>query len=73
MNGQPLWTVSGQRQDIRSDPNGRLVRGIVVSFTTNRGIAGEVFVPQVNYTPDYVGQAINAQVATMHQIADLTG
>lgn len=69
----PLWRVTAQVETNRTDSNGRFVSGVLVSYNTRDGIAGTVFVPDAQYTPEYVRQLINARVAQHTQVAGLTG
>jgi hypothetical protein len=69
----PLWRVTGQMETNRTGPTGQFVSGVLVSFTTNKGIAGSVFIPDAQYSPDAVKQAIGARVAQLHSVSDLQG
>jgi hypothetical protein len=67
------WTVTTQRQDIRADDNGRLVRGVVVGFRLGSGTNGEVFVPEALFTPEYVRAAITAKASAHDAVSGLSG
>lgn len=67
------WTVTSQREDFQPGPNGQLVQGVVVSFTTAAGVQGSVFVPNAEYVPDRVRAYIAARAAAMDAVSRLTG
>lgn len=67
------WNVTGQREDFRADENGDYGNGIVVSFMTNKGNRGSVFVPMKDYQPQRVRELVAAKAAQMDAVSDLTG
>lgn len=73
-DGGPHWTVTNPGVPFTStDALGQAVRGMTVTYTSDRGIAGTVFVPNTSYTPAGVRAAIAADIENRHGIADLTG
>lgn len=69
----PHWRVTGQQETNRTDATGRFVSGVLVAFTIDNGVAGSVFVPDAQYTPDNVKQLIAARVAQLTGVANLAG
>jgi hypothetical protein len=70
---QTGWKVIGQVQVTEADPQGRAARGVRVSFTTNLGVSGSVFVAEDRYHPDNVRAAVAAAAAAMDQVQQLSG
>lgn len=66
------WSVTGQQQT-QKIINGNVVDGWVVSFRTQHGHDGTVFVPESQYTRDKVAEAVTGQAATMDAITTLQG
>lgn len=71
MNGS--WAVTTQQETTRPDSTGRFVQGVLIGFQTSDGLTGTVFVPDTQYTPDYVKQVIQARVDVMSGIQGLNG
>lgn len=67
------WKVIGQMETMGRDPLGKAVDGVQVTFQTNRGITGTVFIPKDRYNADNVKAAIVAAVGQLHTVADLSG
>lgn len=67
------WTVTGQVDTTDFDMTGRAVRGWRVSFVTNAGVSGSVFVPKSIYTVENVRAAIAADVQTLNAVQGLSG
>lgn len=67
------WLVTRQAADqIRSDPSGATLTGVVVYFTTTLNQASSVFIEDQLYgDPATVKQAIDAKAAIVDQIAQL--
>lgn len=70
---QPGWRVTGQVERLQATPDGKVVSGVVVSFTTAGGHSGTVFVPDTLYDPAHVAQAVQARAAVMDQVGQLAG
>lgn len=69
----PTWTVTNPGIPFTStDTSGQPVRGMQVTYESDRGYAGTVFVPMAAYTPTGVRAAILADIENRHGIADLT-
>ena len=67
------WTVVQQTQQSQRQPNGTFANGWTVTFQTGKGTQGSVFIPDNQYTPENVYQAIAAKVAIMAGVANLSG
>jgi hypothetical protein len=67
------WHVVGQQETMGLDPMGRAVDGVKVTFQTDRGLTGTVFVPRDRYNPDNVKAAILQAVGSLHTVQDLRG
>lgn len=67
------WRVTRQAPDqIRNDPSGATLTGVVVYFTTGLNQASSVFIEDPLYgDPATVKQAIDAKAAVVDQVAQL--
>lgn len=70
---QPGWTVTGQQESTEVTQDSRVVSGVRVYFTTASGVQASVFVPQLQYSADFVRTAIAQKVATIEEINGLGG
>lgn len=67
------WTVTGQREDQQLPPGAAaFVKGVAVSFATNAGNAGSVFVPYTTYSPTTVAAAVSERAAQLDAITALS-
>lgn len=67
------WRIISQTQQTRTVPgNAYPVTGYTVNFLTGYGVNGAVFIPGTQYTPDFVRQAVAAQVAQLDAVSALT-
>lgn len=71
--GGGMWSVSAQQEVTAPDAQGRYVPGVKVSFTTRAGLSGSVFVPDAQYNPANVRQAVEQRVAQMLTVHGLGG
>lgn len=69
----PAWRVTSQLHTTRATEGGRFQTGWVVSFRTAAGHDGEVFVPDAQYTPDYVRAQISAYQPVIDSVGTLQG
>lgn len=69
----PAWNVTGQTEQMQPLANGTYVPGVSISFVTRGGHSSSVFVPQAQYTPDFVRDAINTKAQTVDAIGALSG
>lgn len=70
----PAWTVIEQREDIQPGPTGAVRSGVVVTFRTDAGAIGSVFVPEDEYKdPAHVKELIQARADTMRAVSQLQG
>lgn len=69
----PAWTVTGQQETVGQTAGGAFVEGVRVTFRTADGSVGSVFVPRSEYLADNVQKLIQAQAATMAEIAGMQG
>lgn len=68
------WKVTGQVPNAPGvDANGKATRGVEVSYLTDSGQSGTVFVPNASYNVDTVRQMIVAHSAVADGIAGLSG
>jgi hypothetical protein len=73
MADKPItWRVTGQSETTGRGQNGTYDRGYRITFQTNTGLSGSVFVTKENYSKDYVLSAIRDQIKQMTEIAQLT-
>lgn len=69
----PSWSVTGQIQELKQQPNGQFMHGLTVTFQTGTGIVGNIWVSDAAATPDNIRDAIIAKLTTLHGIATLSG
>lgn len=67
------WRVTGQQETLRPGPGGQVAEGVVVSFTTAKGVQSSVFIPKAMYSPQNVRAAIAAQAHQLDQVQELKG
>lgn len=67
------WTIQAQQYKVAPGISGALTPGMEVTFTTASGIMGSVFIPQAQYTVDYVRQQVAAQALVLDQVQNLKG
>lgn len=71
--GGVTWHVTAQNEGMGRLPTGQFAQGVNISFLTSNGMSGNVFVPNADYTPEKVRQAIHDRVSMMHSVGGLTG
>lgn len=69
----PAWRVTGQVEDTRVGPDGRVETGVKVLFRTAAGVDGSVFVVNAQYNAASVLAAISERVAVLDAVSGLTG
>lgn len=62
------WTVTGQTQEEKMDGNGRFTEGWTISFLTQYGVAGSVWLPDARYNAANVAAAISDKAATIDAV-----
>ena len=67
------WKVTSQTQGSAVGDDGRVVEGMMVGFSTGRGVAATVFVPWTRYNVQNVSDLINARAATLDAVHTLNG
>lgn len=67
------WEVTGQVEGVKPDNTGKFVAGVTVSFHTNTGQTGSVFIPDTQYTPENVKRLVAAKADMMTAVAGLKG
>lgn len=67
------WSVVSQSETTAPDATGRFVAGVRVGFQTSNGLQGTVFVPDAQYSADYVQQLIQTRVDQMQGVQTLRG
>ena len=65
------YTVTRQFQTQRVNESGAVEDGFEVEFRTSAGTVGRVFVPLVQYAPEFVRSAIEDMVARIDAVAQL--
>lgn len=65
------WRVTTQRQTQQLAAGGQFVPGVEVGFQTGLGVDGSVFVPNSQFTPEYVAAAVAAKASMLDQVASL--
>ena len=68
----PPWSVVSQQEQTQPGPNGQLTDGMVVTFLTESGVTGTVFVPLTQYSAATVRQLINDKVSIIESVNSLT-
>ena len=69
----PRWTVTAQQETRQQAPNGVFLPGVLVSYRTEAGIVGSVFLPDRDYTVENVRRAIAERVTLHNAVGELTG
>lgn len=69
---QPTWKITGQTPGFDTTPGSGLTKGVTVSFTVNGTIQGSVFVPENQFTVEYVRSEVAAEAAKLAAIQALT-
>lgn len=67
------WHVTGQVERQVMGPSGQFVPSIDVHFQTSTGVAGTITVPKQQYNVDNVKERIDAYVAHLDAVSDLSG
>lgn len=62
------WSVTGQTQTEKMDGNGKFTEGWTVSFLTQHGVTGSVWLPDARYNPANVAAAIADKAATLDSV-----
>jgi len=65
------WQVTGQRQTSISR-NGQFQEAMVVTFQTGDNVEGTVTIPLATYSAATVAEAINARVAQIAPVSNLS-
>ncbi len=69
----PAWEITGQAEQIKPTPDGRVTSGVTVTFRTAAGNTGTVFIPDAQYSPAAVAQAVGQRAAAMDAVSGLKG
>lgn len=67
------WTVTSQQETIDKGPDGNLVQGYRVNFSTPSGITGSIFVAKARYSAQAVQQQLAQHVAELEAVSRSTG
>lgn len=67
----PAYTVTGQTEQMKAQPNGAYVDGVTISFVTADQVAGTVWVSVAKYNAANVQAAILARVAVINDVQAL--
>lgn len=65
------FTITGQVETMKAQPNGQYIDGVTVSFITDTGVAGSIWVPPAQYNKDSVQGLILDRVAVINAIHSL--
>lgn len=67
------WTVGSVISRIQANAAGQLVPGYTVHFSTSKGVAGSVWVPESELGTPTAKELIAAKAAQLDAIAELSG
>lgn len=67
----PRYRVDSQLATVGIGPDGKAARGIEISFTTERGNKGTVFVTRESYSVDRAREQIEAHVRDLDAVSAL--
>lgn len=67
------WTVTSQQETVDRGPDGQIVNGYRVYFTTPSGVTGSIFVPRPRYNVANVKALLAAHVAELEAVSGSTG
>lgn len=68
----PSWEVTAQREEMQQGPSGAFEPGMVVTFRTESGATGSVWLRMADYTVEKARATIAARAAVMESVAGLT-
>lgn len=68
----PGWRVDNVAVATGQDSTGRFTTGKLVSFVLDSGVTGSVFIPDSQFNPDTVKQAIMVEASKLHQVSNLS-
>lgn len=71
--GSIEWRITQQVEQLGNDGTGRFIPGVLVSFTSVPGGAGQVFVPASEFTVESVALKVGAKAKLMGTVSSLTG
>ena len=66
------WRVVSQIETTQPDASGRFVQGVLVSFQTESGVVGSVFVPASQYNVETVKRLITEKAFLIESVQKLT-
>lgn len=72
-NNQVSWHITAQMETVQAGPTGQFQRGYSITFQTDSGLAGTVFVPETAYNPANVAAKVAEQVQRMVAVHGLRG
>jgi len=67
------WQVTSQQETVDVAADGKPTAGVRVTFSTDKGITGSVFVSRALYNPANVKAAIAGYVQQLHEVQALSG
>lgn len=67
------WHVISQQQTTVPDATGRFIDGVTVTFQTDNGITGSVFVPFGQYNPAEIIKRVQQRAESMVIVHGLKG
>lgn len=70
---QPSWTITGQVEQLKPTPDGKVTQGVAITFRTAAGNVGTVFVPDAQYSPSAVAAAVSSRAMAMDAVSNLQG
>lgn len=73
MAGPQQWTITGTSETTGLTDQGMPSKGVTVSFKTDDGTAGTVFVPDASFTPSNVTALVAARASALVGVKGLTG
>lgn len=72
-NSQVGWHITAQMETMQASPTGQWQRGFQITFQTDSGLAGTVFVPETAYNAANVAAKVAEQVRRMVDVHNLRG
>ena len=67
------YTIVSQREDYRKGPDDEYAQGVIVTFQTQAGNKGSVFIPDAVYTEAEVRRQVGARAARMDAVGRIVG
>lgn len=66
------WSVTSQQETVDRGPDGSLVNGYKINFTTPSGVSGSIFVPRTAYNAANVKALLRAHISELEAVSSST-